>query len=124
MESTVSTALSMPIHSSVLWLIPFLPLFGAILNGATGRWVKSTKLVDAIALGAVALSFLLVLCSFAQLLGQAPANRSLNQTLWTWFDLGGARVLGGITQNTMSWAYKFDPAKSAMTAPTTASWPT
>jgi NADH-quinone oxidoreductase subunit L len=114
MESTVSTALSMPIHSSVLWLIPFLPLFGAILNGATGRWVKSTKLVDAIALGAVALSFLLVLCSFAQLLGQAPANRSLNQTLWTWFDLGGARVLGGITQNTMSWAYKFDPLSGAM----------
>ncbi len=114
MESTVSTALSMPIHSSVLWLIPFLPLFGAILNGATGRWAKSTKLVDAIALGAMALSFLLVLCSFAQLLGQAPANRSVNQTLWTWFDLGGARVLGGITQNTMSWGYKFDPLSGAM----------
>ena len=29
-------ALSAPIHSSVLWLIPFLPAFGALLNGATG----------------------------------------------------------------------------------------
>jgi NADH-quinone oxidoreductase subunit L len=114
MQSTVSTALSLPIHSSVLWLIPFLPLFGAILNGATGRWVKSTKVVDAIALGSVALSFLLVLCCFAQLLGQAPENRSVNQTLWTWFDLGGARVLGGITQNTMAWGYKFDPLSGAM----------
>jgi len=114
MESTLSTALSTPIHSSVLWLIPFLPLFGAILNGATGRRAKNTKLVDAIALGSIALSFLLVLCCFAQLLGQAPENRSVNQTLWTWFDLGGARVLGGITQNTMSWAYKFDPLSGAM----------
>ena len=114
MQSTVSSALSLPIHSSVLWLIPFLPLFGAILNGATGRWVKSSKLVDAIALGSVALSFLLVLCCFARLLGQAPENRSVNQTLWTWFDLGGAHVLGGVTQNTMAWAYKFDPLSGAM----------
>ncbi len=58
----------------MLWLIPFLPLFGAILNGATGRWLKNTKLVDAIALGSVALSFLLVLYCFTQLLGQAPGG--------------------------------------------------
>jgi len=114
MESTVSTALSMPIHSSVLWLIPFLPLFGAILNGATGRRARNPKLVDAIALGSMALSFLLVLCCFAQLLGQAPENRSVNQTLWSWFELGGAKVLGGVTQNTMAWAYKFDPLSGAM----------
>ena len=109
-----SAMLSTPLHSSVLWLIPFLPLFGAILNGATGRWLKSSKVVDAIALGSVALSFLLVLCCFAQLLGQAPADRSVNQTLWTWFQLGGAKVLDGVTQNTMTWAYKFDPLSGCM----------
>ncbi len=114
MQESVSTALSTPIHSSVLWLIPFLPLFGAILNGATGRRFRNTKVVDAIALGSVALSFLLVLCCFAQLLGQAPADRSVNQTLWTWFDLGGAHVAGGLTQNTMNWAYKFDPLSGCM----------
>ena len=104
--------------------------------------------MDAIALGSVALSFLLVLCCFARLLGQAPADRSVNQTLWTWFDLGGAHVLGGLSQNVMAWAYKFDPLSGAMallvtgvgflihlfstgymaeerkTAPTTGSWPT
>jgi len=114
MQATISTAVSTPIHSSVLWLIPFLPLFGAILNGATGRWLKNTKVVDAIALGSVAISFLLVLCCFARLLGQAPADRSVNQTLWTWFDLGGAQVLGGVAQNTMAWAYKFDPLSGCM----------
>ena len=65
--SNISTVLSTPLHSSVLWLIPFLPLFGAILNGATGRWLKNTKLVDAIALGSVGVSFLLVVCIFTQL---------------------------------------------------------
>jgi NADH-quinone oxidoreductase subunit L len=114
METTASMALSTPIHSSVLWLIPFLPAFGALLNGLSGRRLKNTKVVDAIALGSVALSFLLVVCCFARLLGQAPENRSVNQTLWTWFDLGGARVFGGVTQNVMSWAYKFDPLSGAM----------
>ncbi len=119
MLATVSTAalptvLSTPLHSSVLWLIPFLPAFGALVNGLTGRWAKSTRLVDAIALGSVALSFLLVLCCFARILGQAPADRSVNQTLWTWFDLGGAHVLGGLSQNVMAWAYKFDPLSGAM----------
>jgi NADH-quinone oxidoreductase subunit L len=118
MQSSLSTAMSTPIHSSVLWLIPFLPAFGALINGATGRWIRNRKVVDAIALGAMALSFLLVLCCFARLLGQAPQNRSLDQTLWTWFDLGGAHVLGsngiGLTQNTMNWAYKFDPLSGAM----------
>ena len=114
METTVSTALSTPIHSSVLWLIPFLPAFGALLNGATGRRLRNPKVVDAIALGSMAVSFLLVLCCFAQLLGQAPENRSVNQTLWTWFDLGGAHVLGGVAQNVMAWGYKFDPLSGAM----------
>ncbi len=119
MQATVSAApiqmvLSTPLHSSVLWLIPFLPAFGALVNGLTGRWARNTRLVDAIALGSVALSFLLVLCCFARLLGQAPADRSVNQTLWTWFDLGGAHVLGGLSQNVMAWAYKFDPLSGAM----------
>jgi NADH-quinone oxidoreductase subunit L len=114
MQATVSTVMSTPLHSSVLWLIPFLPGFGAVINGLTGRWARNNKLVDAIALGSVALSFLIALCCFARLLGQAPADRSVNQTLWTWFSLGGARVLGGVAENAMSWAYKFDPLSGAM----------
>jgi NADH-quinone oxidoreductase subunit L len=98
----------------VLWLIPFLPAFGSLINGLTGRKARNTKLVDAIALGSVALSFLLVLCCFARILGQAPADRSVDQTLWTWFSLGDAHVLGGRATNLMTWAYKFDPLSGAM----------
>ena len=106
--------LSTPLHSSVLWLIPFLPLFGAILNGATGRWLKNNKVVDAIALGSVGISFLLVVYTFAQLMGRAPVDRSVTQTVWTWLSLGDAHVLGGLTHNTMSWAYKVDPLSACM----------
>jgi NADH-quinone oxidoreductase subunit L len=114
MMEHAATALSTPMNSSVLWLIPFLPFFGAILNGATGRWLKNNKLVDVIALGSMAVSFILVLVCFGHLLGAAPENRSVNQTLWNWFELGGARVFGGITVNTMKWGYKFDVLSGCM----------
>ncbi len=122
MEHAASAALSTPVHASVLWLIPFLPLFGALLNGAYGLFCKATgrkapdpKLVDAIALGSVGVAFLLAVGYFFSLMGQAPANRSIVQTVWTWIDLGGARVLDGVTRNTVAWAYKFDPLSGAMT---------
>ena len=121
MEHAASAALSTPVHASVLWLIPFLPLFGAILNGAnglfrkaTGRPAPSTKLVDLIALGSVGVGFLLSVYFFITLLGQAPANRSITQSVWTWIDLGGARVMDGVARNTVAWAYKFDPLSGAM----------
>jgi NADH-quinone oxidoreductase subunit L len=108
------SAVSTPLHSHVLWLIPFLPLFGAILNGLTGRRLKNPRVVDAIALGAVGISFLLVVFTFFQLFGQAPADRSVVQNVWTWMDYGGARVLGGITRTTFQWAYKVDPLSGCM----------
>ena len=107
-----ATAASQP--ASYLWLIPFLPLFGFLLNGLTGRKLKSTKLVDAIALGSVGISFLLTLYYFIQLLGLPAEGRSLHQSLWTWFDIGGARVLGGLTSYKIEWAYKFDALSAAM----------
>ncbi len=121
MEHAASAALSTPVHASVLWLIPFLPLFGALLNGAyglfckaTGRKAPDTKLVDLIALGSVGVAFILAVYYFGVLLGQAPANRSITQSVWTWIDLGGARVMDGVARNTVNWAYKFDPLSGAM----------
>ncbi|MDP2877031.1 MAG: NADH-quinone oxidoreductase subunit L, partial [Holophaga sp.] len=121
MEHAASAALSTPVHASVLWLIPFLPLFGALLNGAYGLFCKATgrpspsnKLVDLIALGSVGIAFILSIAYFVTLLGQAPENRSITQSLWTWIDLGGARVMDGVARNTVEWAYKFDPLSGAM----------
>jgi NADH-quinone oxidoreductase subunit L len=106
---------STPMPSPVLWLIPFLPAFGALLNGLTGRRLKNNAVVDAVALGSVGLSFLLAVGLLVGLMGRAPADRAITQTLWTWLELGGARVQGGLAANTLDWAYRFDPLSGAMT---------
>ena len=106
------TAASHP--SSYLWLIPFLPFFGFLINGLSGRRLKSTKVVDFFALGSVGVAFLLTLWHFAQLIGLPAEGRSFHQSLWTWFDVGGARVLGGLSTYKIEWAYKFDALSGCM----------
>src|SRR5437762_12274616 len=43
-----------------IWLVPLLPLIGAAIKGIFGRWLRfSEKLIGGIAVGTVALSFLI-----------------------------------------------------------------
>ena len=43
-----------------IWLVPLLPLAGAAINGLLGRRFRfSEKLIGAVAVGSVALAFLL-----------------------------------------------------------------
>ena len=106
------TAASQPVR--LLWLIPFLPLFGFLINGLSGRKLRNTALVDTLALGSVALSFILTLWYFARLIGLPADGRSLHQSLWTWFNAGGAHVFGGMTTYRIEWAYKFDALSGCM----------
>ncbi|MDP1831700.1 MAG: NADH-quinone oxidoreductase subunit L [Geothrix sp.] len=99
---------------SLLWLIPFLPLFGFLVNGLSGRRLKNTAIVDTLALGSVGVAFLLTLYYFVQLLGLPAEGRSIHQSLWTWFDIGGAQVMGGLTTARIEWAYKFDVLSACM----------
>ncbi len=119
--ATIGPAFSHGAHASWLWLIVFLPLFGAIANGLrglaarrSGRPAPAPGGVDVVALGTVGLSFLLAVAAFVWLLQMPAVDRSITQRVWTWFDLGGARVLGGLAQNTMAWGYRFDPLSGAM----------
>jgi NADH-quinone oxidoreductase subunit L len=105
---------STPLHSSLLWLIPFLPAFGALFNGLTGRQLKNNRVVDWAALGTVGVSFLLSVYLLVQLLGRQPVDRSVTQELWIWMELGSARVLGGLAANPLSWGYRFDVLSGAM----------
>jgi len=109
---TAATAASHP--SSYLWLIPFLPLFGFLINGLSGKKLRNTAIVDTFALGSVGVAFLLTLWHFSQLIGLPAEGRSIHQSLWTWFDVGGARVLGGLTTYKIEWAYKFDVLSGCM----------
>ena len=76
---TAATAASHP--SSYLWLIPFLPLFGFLINGLSGKKLRNTAIVDTFALGSVGVAFLLTLWHFSQLIGLPAEGRSIHQSL-------------------------------------------
>jgi NADH-quinone oxidoreductase subunit L len=76
-----------------LWLVPFFPLLGFIINGLLGRKL-SEKAVGAIAVGAVLASLVAAVLTFIELLGLPPESRVLTQSLYQWLATGnfGAEV--------------------------------
>src|SRR5690349_10906665 len=91
-----------------IWLVPLLPLIGAAINGIFGRWFRfSEKLIGGIAVGSVALAFLISLTAvysygFATG-GHWPEPYVTEPAVFTWI-AGGAvnRTLGldsGKTEN-------------------------
>lgn len=70
-----------------LWLVPALPLLGAIVNGVgAGRLPR--KVVSAIGTGTVGLSLLIALGCFRDLLAMEPEARRFGVTLFTWVQSG------------------------------------
>jgi NADH-quinone oxidoreductase subunit L len=72
---------------SLLWLVPLLPLIGAIVNGV-GAGKLPRKAVSAIGVGSVGISFLIAVACFAGLLALPPEARRATQTLFTWIQSG------------------------------------
>src|SRR5438876_8428587 len=87
-----------------IWLVPLLPLAGAALNGIFGRWLRfSEKLIGGIAVGSVALSFLI---SLAAVYSYGFSGNSLwpspyvsKQTAFTWIPGGGVKQTLGYAQS-------------------------
>jgi NADH-quinone oxidoreductase subunit L len=79
-----------------IWLVPLLPLAGAAINGVFGRWFRfPEKLVGGIAVGSVALSFLI---SVAAIYSYGFGSNALwpnpyitTQTAFTWISGGAVR---------------------------------
>jgi NADH-quinone oxidoreductase subunit L len=79
----------MPLN--LLWLVPALPLFGAIVNGlGAGRIPR--RIVSAIGTGTVGLAFVVALGCFASLLALPREERIFLQTLFAWVDSGDLSV--------------------------------
>ena len=86
-----------------IWLVPLLPLIGAAINGIFGRWFRfSEKLIGGIAVGTVALSFLI---SFAAVYSygfsgnaQWPNPYITTQTAFTWIPGGAVKQSLGTAQ--------------------------
>jgi len=72
---------------SLLWLVPLLPLIGAIVNGV-GAGKLPRKVVSAIGVGSAGVSFLIAVGCFAGLLALPPEARRATQTLFTWIQSG------------------------------------
>ena len=72
---------------NLLWLVPILPLLGAIVNGAgAGRIPR--RVVSAIGVGSVGLSLLIAAACFRDLLLMDPESRRFTQRLFTWIESG------------------------------------
>ncbi len=117
-----------------IWLVPLLPLVGAAINGIFGRWFRfSEKLISGIAVGTVALSFLISLAAIYSygFSGNAlwPNPYVTTQTAFTWIPggavkqtLGEVSSAAGQTANpriaanagrasllNIEWSYQLDP---------------
>jgi NADH-quinone oxidoreductase subunit L len=101
----------------LLWLIPFLPLLGAIINGALSlggarsAFGPSRGFVSLIAVLMPGLSFILTVIAAFKLGGIANAelNPALVQTLWEWFSV----QVGGFNLNVQA-GFMFDRLTSMM----------
>src|ERR1041384_3069450 len=86
-----------------IWLVPLLPLAGAAINGIFGRWLRfSEKLIGGIAVGTVALSFLISLTAvYSYGFGgnaQWPNPYISTQTAFTWISGGAVKQSLGTAQ--------------------------
>jgi len=117
---------------SLLWLIPVLPLLGALVNGCIGwRWEREHKLgpISAVALGSTGLSLLLALWNIVTLastnwssLTGLPANitadaahHSFALHLASWLPVGDFTTgLGHAGKFAVEWLFVLDPLSAVM----------
>ena len=88
----------------MIWLIPFFPMVGAIVNGLFGRRLPKA-VVHTVACGSVFLSFLVSAGAFFALRALPPAERVFEQVLFEWIAAGTTKI---------SLGYLLDPLSCVM----------
>ncbi len=74
--------------SELIFLVPLLPLVGAIINGFFGTFIKNEKIIGWIGSLTVGIAFLLVCLIFFDQLSLPPESRSATVTLFPWIVAG------------------------------------
>jgi NADH-quinone oxidoreductase subunit L len=87
-----------------IWLIPFFPMVGAVINGLFGRRF-GRGMVYAVGCGSIFLSFCVSVGGFLALRALDPSQRVLTQTLFEWVAAGSTKV---------DLAYLLDPLSCVM----------
>ena len=88
---------------SNLWLIPFFPLVGSIINGLFGKKIKNEAVIGGIATGLMFLSFLVAASNFFTLLGDTEKVHEL--VIASWMSIGDLQV---------NWEFLLDPLSAVM----------
>ena len=88
----------------MIWLIPFFPMVGAIVNGLFGRRLPRS-VVHTVACGSVFLSFLVSVGAFFALRALPPAERVFEQVIFEWIAAGTTKI---------SLGYLLDPLSCVM----------
>src|SRR5882724_8908343 len=83
-----------------IWLVPLLPLIGAAINGLLGRALRfSEQLIGGIAVGSIALAFLIALAaviSYGRSEFPKPYLTSQDNSFgFTWIPGGAVRITQG-----------------------------
>ena len=104
-----------------IWLVPLLPLAGAAINGLLGRKLRfSEKLIGGIAVGSVALAFLISVAavySYGHTQWPKPYLTSQDGFSFNWIPGGAVAVNHGIEPArfallNIEWSYQLDPLSS------------
>src|SRR5579863_1482906 len=104
---------SLPYVLRHLWLIPFFPLATAAVM-LFGRRLKN-GVVSALCVGSVALSFIVSVAAFFQLLSLPAANRIVTNHLFDWFPPVPYHTLGGVLAYFHAdWGFQLDPLSAVM----------
>ena len=84
----------------LLWLVIALPALGAAILLIGGR--RTDKFGHLLGTATVLGSFALSVAMFVSLLGRGAEDRSVQQTLWTWFTAGDYTVSFGLLLDQLS----------------------
>jgi NADH-quinone oxidoreductase subunit L len=74
-----------------IWLVPFLPLLGFLINGLFGKKIGKS-LVSWVGCGSVGLSFLVSIGVFFELLKYPPAQRLIQKVIFPWIWSGNFNI--------------------------------
>jgi len=84
---------------SILWLIPMVPLLGAAINGILGKRLPK-NIITAVAVGTVAVSFIIALREFLAMLGTSALP--INRDYFTWIQAGRFQAQAGFMLDHLS----------------------
>ena len=85
----------------LVWLIPFFPLLGFLINGLIGRRF-SEKTIGWIGAAAIGIPFAIALSIFLELVRMDPGSRSVQKIVFTWILSGDLNVPFGLLVDPLS----------------------